>query len=99
MSGIVRAGGEPQKMASFLAIEPFMAALAALREDVATAREPSADLLQRIDRAIEDVKLHEPGLRAAAAPGRKVDVGTYLAMLLKAYPNSGQQDARFYGGF
>lgn len=99
MSGVVRAGGEPHKIATFSAIEPFMAALATLREDVATARETTPDLLQKVERAMEEARIYEPELRAAAAPGGKVDVGTYLAMLLKAYPNSGQQDARFYGGF
>ena len=99
MAGIVKVGSGPPEMPRYAAIEPLMAELAGLREAVAIATEPSAELLTRIDTAIETMNAEGPLLAAASEPGGSIAVGTYLAMLQMAYPNAGQQDATGYGGF
>jgi hypothetical protein len=80
-------------------LEPLVAELAKLREDVATADGPSQGLLDRLGRAIERVEQNKPGMDLAAAPARDAEAATFLGMLLKSFPNAGMQDARVYGKF
>lgn len=80
-------------------LEPLVVELTKLREDVATADGPSPDLLERLRCAIERVDQNKPGMDLAAEPVRDAEAATFLGMLLKSFPNSGQQDARVYGKF
>jgi hypothetical protein len=98
MTEIISIGpSDPQKMPSFKSIEGFIAEMASLREDLATSMEPSSALLERIAQAIEKSAAQKALVDAAARPGGIVDVGSYLAYLLAAYPNAGAQDATIFG--
>ncbi len=99
MTGLVRSGGGgTPRPPSFQRIERFMDDLASVREAVTVAREPSAELLARLDAAIAMVEVQEPEFRRALVPGKIAAVGVYLAMLIDVYANSGQQNGESFGG-
>ncbi|MBA2689987.1 MAG: hypothetical protein H0U63_04210 [Burkholderiales bacterium] len=100
MGEIVRrsgAGGPPAQPPSFEGFERIAAALADVREVAAIAREPSPELLARIDQAIKLVEQQRAVIQGAAAPAARGSVGGYLALLMKAYTNSGMQDSKVFG--
>jgi hypothetical protein len=85
MTGIVkRAGSNVEKMPSFAGIEKFMTIMATVREEAAVAREPSRELLGRLDHAIALAKDQAQSFAAAAQLGGIVSV-------------AGQQDATIFG--
>jgi hypothetical protein len=98
MNSVVKAGAEPKRLPTFQQAELLIGDLAALREDVAIAREPSRELLAKMDAVIAAGEASRAVVEAAAAPGKPVNVGSYLVMLLDAYPNSGSQNAKTFGG-
>lgn len=101
MTAVVKggAGGSLSKLPSFQAAEKFMDTLAAVREAAVTARETTPDLLTQLDAAIAAVSAEEANFKKAAAPGKIVNVASYLALLLDVYANSGSRNAETFGGF
>jgi hypothetical protein len=87
----------PKKMPSYFWLESVLAEMAALREEVVVVREPSFELLGRIDAALSADISHQAAIVEAMRPGGIVDVGSYLAFLLAAYPNAGPHDATIFG--
>lgn len=99
MRDVVSGGGgrPPVEPPSFESIENLAAKLQQVREAAATAREPTAALLLDIDGAIQLARDQRHDIEAAATPAIKVEALVYLANLLKAFPNSGVQDAHVFG--
>lgn len=100
MTSMVKVCGKQiTKPQVFQETERFVDVLAAVREAAATEREATSDLLAKIDGAMALVAADGAKFKKAAEPGKIVSVGTYLALLLDAYPNSGSQNAETFGGF
>jgi hypothetical protein len=100
MTAVVKVDGrETAKPPSFQGIERLMDALDAARYASSMAREASPELISQLDAAIVAAAANQEVLKKAAAPGKIVSVGTYLALLLDAYPNSGQNNSENFGGF
>lgn len=101
MRDVVSGGGRkpPAEPPNFEPIESLAAKLQQVREAAATAREPTARLLSDIDGAIQLAREHRQDIEAAAAPAIKVEAFVHLANLLKAFANSGVQDAQAFGRF
>jgi hypothetical protein len=100
MTDVVHVAGQViSKPTSFQEAEKLAGILAKAREAAAVARESTPELLALLDAAIAAATGDEAKFKRAAAPGKIVGVGTYLALLLDAYPNSGSQNAANFGGF
>ncbi|SEB96365.1 hypothetical protein [Bradyrhizobium erythrophlei] len=96
---VERPRGTPPAPPSFSGLEPALRAIAAAREATALADEPSAELLEQVDRAIEVHRKNRAVLEQALAPIPAAGTVVYLGLLLKAYPNAGSQDAGVFGQF
>jgi hypothetical protein len=91
------AGGPPAQAPSFEGFEKLATALAKVREAAALAREPSKELIDRLDQAIGAAAAQRAMVQEAATVAARGIVGAYLALLMKAYTNSGLQDAKIFG--
>jgi hypothetical protein len=100
MGGIVSGsgtGGQPVPTPSFEDFEKVAAALAETREAAAIAREASKELIDRLDVAIDLAAQQRGQIQAASFQAARGSVGGYLALLMKAYTNSGMQDSKVFG--
>lgn len=91
--------GKPPAPPSFSALEPALRGIAAAREAAALADEPSAELLELIDQAIEMHGRKKAAFDQALTPIPAAGAVAYLGLLLKAFPNAGSQDAGVFGQF
>ncbi|PDT77234.1 hypothetical protein [Bradyrhizobium sp. C9] len=96
---VERPRGNPPAPPSFSGLEPALRELAAAREAAALADEPSAELLELVDRAIEAHGKNRAAFDHAIAPIPAAAAVAYLGLLLKAFPNAGSQDAVVFGQF
>jgi hypothetical protein len=85
------------RLPTFERFEALVTSLAAVREEVAMARESSAALIDRIDGALAAVKLEDGSITIGAAPADRSVVASYLTLLFKGYINSGAGDAKVFG--
>jgi len=84
---------------TFVELDPIWAELDAVRTDVATAYQPSAELLTKMDHAIAAANHLRPRISAASQPISRGDLAIHLGLLLKSFVNAGQQDAAVFGRF
>ncbi len=102
MKEIVEGGKEPNEAALFRlpvfdGLESLAVQLAAVRQEAAEAREPSQELLAKLESAIAAVQDQQDAAAAGAVPAVRTVVVSYLALLFKGYINAGQQDGRVFG--
>lgn len=97
MGELVETGGNKPELPSFTTFEQVWSVLKDVREAVAVAREPSQDLLERMDAAIALAARSSRDIAAAAEPSTKGVLTMYLGLLMKAYANAGLQDAKVFG--
>lgn len=97
MGDLVASNGSLPDLPSFTWLEKLAEDLAAVRLAVIEDEGPMPVLIQRVDQLIAGTGPLQGALAAQAGPAPIVLVATYLGLLLKAYPNSGSQDARIFG--
>lgn len=98
MGDLVEAGGGGlPEVQTFQGMDKVWTELDAIRTAVATAYEPTADLLAQIDQALATSRQHSSELAAATQPIPRGVLALHLTLLMSAYPNSGQQNAKAYG--
>lgn len=93
------AGGSPRAfdLPSFEPFEELATKLQGIREAAATAMVATPDLVAGLDEAVRLAEEKGDYLRACAAPAMKAESIAYLALLMKAFTNSGLQDAKVFG--
>lgn len=101
MTSMIRAVGgnaAPPSLPTFSEADSLVGKLEHARDAYAIAREPSHELLALLDVAIADAAAGAVHLARLAKPGKKLNIGSYLGLLLDAYPSSGSQNAESFGG-
>jgi len=94
---LTRGDGNLPDLPNFSSLDRVWPALAAVRRDVAEARDATQELVDKLTQAIEVTQVWAGALTEAYSPAKKMLCLAYLGLLLKAYPNSGQQDAKIFG--
>lgn len=99
MSEIVK--GEPERSAllslpTFERFEALAVSLAAVREEAAMAREPTVELLARLDEAISLAAAGAGDVISASTIAGKVDVANYLFLLERSYLYKKDQDVQIF---
>ncbi|MGR4927339.1 hypothetical protein ACIPUD_11085 [Bradyrhizobium sp. CAR08] len=90
-------GGGLPEVRTFERLDRAWGELDAVRTAVATAYEPTAGLLVQIDQALATSRQHASEIADAAEPVPRGVLALHLTLLMSAYPNSGQQNAKAYG--
>lgn len=94
---IKREASNLPKLPSFVDLEKIAGEMAKVRLAAAEDTLPSKILLERVEELISRIAPTSAQLAAQASPAPIGLVATYLGLLLKAYPNAGDKDARIFG--